>query len=188
MDILQVVNNEPKHSSSKLIIFLMLILVIIVVGIIYWFFRPQTQKLSVEKPALQTQQKYANIQQIDTNNKFYFPPADLPWEDKVEVNQYTFQTVSPTAGQVVREYISKKSLTDNFSIYKKYFTTKGWTVSAPINETDHKSLFSQTDDKQVSISIDFSKNTKGQTVVRLMDTFVALRATASTTATSTLSR
>ena len=90
-------------------------------------------------------------------------PSGLPLEAVILQN---YSTINPNGQALaVHEFISKKTLTQNFAIYKSALPAAGWTLSNIINNSDQKIISAQKGKTQLRVRI--YPNTSKQTVVSL---------------------
>jgi hypothetical protein len=93
-------------------------------------------------------------------------PANIPWEQGVQIIQ-NFTSKDPSTGktQSTRIYVSGKTLAQNFSIYQKYLSDNGWTLTNSVDQPTIKNLdaskgsvrlditIAQGDKKQVTVNV-----------------------------------
>jgi flagellar basal body-associated protein FliL len=122
-----------KKQNMKKIIWIALA-VVIVVGLGIWLF---AMRSTTKEPGTglgsETQTKAAvqSVPQINVNNsqlpnKF---PTDVPLEAKAAVTQNFNATNATGMYQATREFISQKTMGDNFTLYKAALKKVGWTVT-----------------------------------------------------------
>ncbi|MCL5666265.1 MAG: hypothetical protein M1383_00615 [Patescibacteria group bacterium] len=93
-------------------------------------------------------------------------PANLPWEKNAEILQ-NYEVTNPVTGQrqSTRVYVSKKTLAENLSVYKKYLESNGWAQTAPPMDTDNlKALSADKNGGHLDIIISYNTTTKQNTV------------------------
>lgn len=84
-------------------------------------------------------------------------PTDLPLETGAKVTQnYTATTVSGVM-QSTRVYETKKTLDENYKIYKDYLKKASWSIENDINEATRKILVASKGDSQMTIVMNKSE-------------------------------
>lgn len=86
-------------------------------------------------------------------------PTDIPLEEGALFLRNEILTIDGGKEvQNVRMYYSKKSVKENFDIYKKYLTDNDWTIRLEENQTDFATLLAEKEDKKGNMNISISKN------------------------------
>jgi hypothetical protein len=80
-----------------------------------------------------------------------FWPANLPLEAGATMLQNYQQDVEAKQ-QGTKQFLSQKTLTENFELYKKYLSDNNWQVSATIDQAGIKYLSAQKDNIFFSIT------------------------------------
>ncbi len=97
-------------------------------------------------------------------------PANLPWEKGATILQ-NFTAKDPVSGktQSTREYVSAKSLDDNFSVYQKYLKDNGWTVVSGISQPTIKNLSAAKAGARLDVTISKTPDNKVTVIVSYVD-------------------
>ncbi len=95
-------------------------------------------------------------------------PAGLPLEAGATITQ-NYTTTNPNGLPLaVREFISKKTLAENLTIYKTSLTDAGWTISNVVNDPTIKII--EAKKGAVSVRILIHTNDKNQVIVSIQAT------------------
>ena len=157
-------NDNPKFIPVIIILFG------VAVGIfIYIWNSSKNPKAVVEEPKQEFERK---AEQFGAEILPQGLPTDLPIEDgSVVVSNEIVKVTTPDGKQeeqVVRAYLSAKTVEENLKIYKDYVLAKGWQVSGEINVSKDLMIFLSYDPKNPTqpIKFEFVKNsmTKDVTV------------------------
>lgn len=137
---------------SKLQTFLVLIAVVILAFLGYKYYQQSNQK-EVLPPLPEPKVMVDSVPSEKLPDRF---PANFPLEKNVPVNaNYTAQAEG--AFQATRQFVSSKTLTENFKIYNDYLKKDGWTVGAALDQETIKSIFATKG--RASVTITMSQNT-----------------------------
>lgn len=86
-------------------------------------------------------------------------PENLPLEDGVVLaRNENITTPDSKEVQGVRIYYSKKTVSQNFEIYKKYLKENGWLVMVEQNSKDFALLLAEKEGDKGNFKISISKN------------------------------
>lgn len=86
-------------------------------------------------------------------------PENLPLEkDVVLARNENITSPQGTEIQGVRTYYSKKTVSENFEIYKKYLKDNGWYIAVEQNTKDFALLLAEKEGNKGNFKISISKN------------------------------
>jgi hypothetical protein len=75
-------------------------------------------------------------------------PANLPIEPGATLTQ-NYTTTNPAGNLLaVREFVSKKTMAENFALYKNFLITNGWSITFTLDAADQKVLNAQKENIQ----------------------------------------
>lgn len=143
---------------NKLQIFLIVIVVAFLAFLGFRYYQEQKEILPpVEEPKVVVD----NVPTEELPQRF---PANFPIEKNVPVNaNYTAQAEG--AFQSTRQFISTKSVAENFKIYNDFLKKDGWTIQAVLDQENIKSIFAQKSERySVTVTINKSDSTSEVTV------------------------
>ena len=144
----------PSSQSQKKLLPLVLFLVLVIVAIIgYFAFKHYNKE---EAPLPPVEKPEFSILPVPTEtlpDKF---PADFPLEKNVPVNaNYNAQTEG--AFQSTRQFVSQKTLAQNYTLYTDYLKKDGWTIEAALDQETVKAIFASKG-SNMSVTINISRN------------------------------
>lgn len=150
----------PLKNQQKLI-YLIVILAVVVAAV--WFLKKQRVPPPGSEPAKQTTPAVIReaLPQEQLPKNF---PADFPLipAEKTEIVQNDNVTVEGKQ-QGRRQFVSDKTLEENYQLYKDYMQKTAWLILSDINEPDYKSLIGRQGSQVLSVSI--SKNAESGGVI-----------------------
>jgi len=86
-------------------------------------------------------------------------PTNLPFEEGAPLARNEIVKVDGgVETQYVRTYYSKKSVKQNFDIYKKYLTDNGWTIILEQSDKNYATLLAQKDGSKGVFNVGISQN------------------------------
>lgn len=86
-------------------------------------------------------------------------PSNLPLEEGAVLMRNEIVTVPPgNEVQSVRTYLSKESVADNTTIFRKYLKDNGWLIVIDQNNQDFGLLMAEKPDKKGTFKFSVSKN------------------------------
>lgn len=90
-------------------------------------------------------------------------PANFPLEKNVPVNtNYNAQTDG--AFQSTRQFVSKKTLAQNYSLYTDYLKNNGWTIETTLDQEAVKSIFASKGGTSVTVTMSHNESVAENTV------------------------
>ena len=149
-------------SSSKTLLTIILVVLIGVGGYFYYkmFFAPTLPETVQEAP-----KEYSRTsEKFDSSILPQGLPEDLPVEEGGVVVSNEIVKISNPYGkeeeQVVRSYLSTKTIKENVEIYKNYIVNKKWILSGEVEPSKDLSIFLGQDPQKPNerIKFEFSKN------------------------------
>jgi hypothetical protein len=154
--------SEIKLSSklSALLIVGAILLVAVICGGYFWLYYKEIK----EKPPSVLLQKKAGIKQIPLNELPRLLPPDIPLEKNALILQNYSQVIG-NREQATRQFLSSKSLKENFEIYQNYLKNKNWSIISTVDGPDLKSLAARKERPPDVISITISKNKQTNQVI-----------------------
>lgn len=103
------------------------------------------------------------VDQVDSNQLPDRFPANFPLEKNVPINaNYTAQAEG--AFQSTRQFISNKSLAENYKLYSDYLKKDGWKIEATLDEATVKSIFATKGRASVTVTMSQNTTTRESTV------------------------
>lgn len=131
------------------------------------FYYPQLKGLVIKTTPAPT----PKIEVITAENGKLPPdlPKDIVFEKNVQVLLSTYTkpfTYAPAIYQIQSQFsfVSKKSLSENYSLYTRYFKDNKWQVADSTNESDLKRLTAIKDSDKISVTMSTNSLTKENTV------------------------
>ena len=115
---------------------------------------PSSQQQATESPV---------ISQVDTSKLPDSFPTDIPLESGAKVEQNYNASVSGKI-QATRIFVSAKSLSENFTLYKTWLTKNGWKIDATLDQPSLKVLVASKGSEMINITINANQQTKENTV------------------------
>ena len=85
-------------------------------------------------------------------------PADLPTEEGAPIQRNEVVKISANETQYARNYLSKKTVAENYAIYEKYFNDTGWRITSTSTAETYASLSAQKADTKEVLLVNISKN------------------------------
>lgn len=159
-------------SKKNVIVLLVLILLVVIIVVVAGSGSkkqpavtqtPTTTTKTPPAPAVQTDVKAVAPDSVPSQL-----PANIPWEPGAQILQ-NFEAKDPATGktQSTRVYVSAKTLDANFTIYQKFFSDNGWTVSSTIDQPTIKNFSATKNGSSMSVTIASSngKNTVNVSMV-----------------------
>ncbi len=158
---------NTQNSKS---IFIIVILFLVGLGVVFYMWSTRRKK-----PVVKEEPKIEFSREAEQFGSEVLPqglPEDLPIEEgSVVISNEIVKVTTPdgkTENQVVRAYLSAKTIEENVKIYKDYVLSKGWQVSGEINPSKDLNIFLSSDpnNPKERIKYEFTKNstTKDVTV------------------------
>lgn len=105
----------------------------------------------------------AKITQVDKAKLPEGFPADFPMEKDAQIVSNYNSTKDGTT-QSTREFISKKTLAENYKLYSDYLTKNGWNILNKSDTQALKSLYAKKDNASVTINMNQNPTTKANLV------------------------
>lgn len=145
------------------------VLIAAVLVALFLVYYPQIKKFVVKPTPVPT----PKIEVITTENGKLPPslPKDIVLEKDVRVSQSNYTEPFPygLTGMIYQiqsqfSFASQKSLSENYSLYTKYFKDNKWQVTDSINKNDLKRLSAFKDSDKVSVTMSANSLTKESTV------------------------
>jgi hypothetical protein len=101
-----------------------------------------------------TKQSMPQIKPVDNSKLPSQLPGNVPWEQGAAIRQ-NFEATNPSTGQfqATREYVSKKSLADNATIYKKYLEANSWEIKGTVDQPAVKNFYAVKENSRFDITI-----------------------------------
>ena len=86
-------------------------------------------------------------------------PNNLPLEEGVPlIRNEIVEVKGSTEVQHIRMYYSKKTVKENYNIYKKYLLDNGWKVSLENSQDNFANLIGDKEGNKGTLSVNISKN------------------------------
>ncbi len=101
---------------------------------------------------------------VDLDKKPESFPENIPLEAGANITQNLNATTPTGQFQATRVFETKKSLTENLTIYNEFLKSAGWTTNSTIDTPNHKVVIASLGKKSFQISIDQNKTTQIKTV------------------------
>jgi len=137
---------------------LLVVLVLLVAGFLI-FGSYQTVKIKKpSEPAIQSTSPPESIKQIPPEKLPSFFPAKIPLEKNAQVLQNYSQIIG-NKEQSTRQFISQKSLEENFKLYKKYLIDDKWEIINVTEGAEINSLSAKKAPNNLNITISQNKQT-----------------------------
>jgi hypothetical protein len=154
----ETLNIRNKKVPLGLALFILIVLGFGVWG--YYFIENKKNQNLPTIPSISQKpvSKYTSTQlTLDELKKIL--PAGIPLEPDTQVLQS--QSIKDKEGteQITYQFITKKTLTENFNLYKTYLERNSWKIQNIINEPDIKSISAAKETEKKTINITISKNT-----------------------------
>jgi hypothetical protein len=105
----------------------------------------------------------SNIKPLSVNEWPALLPRDAFLEPDAKILEFYTQTIADKE-EIVLKYVTKKDLSENFILYKKYFDTNRWTIQNLVDEETRKVLSAERGQRQLSVNIN-KDATAGQNIV-----------------------
>ncbi len=103
------------------------------------------------------------VDQVDSTQLPDRFPANFPLEKNVPINaNYTAQAEG--AFQSTRQFISKKTLAENYKLYSDYLKKDGWKIEATLDQEMVKSIFATKGRASVTVTMAQNTTTSESTV------------------------
>jgi hypothetical protein len=142
---------------NKKIIYSFIILIVILAGVGLMYGKVKRGQNVLEEKNIVERQVLPNEQ---LPGEF---PKDFPLESGAQIMQNQNVTVAgKTQGR--RQFVSAKSLDENYQIYKNYMKQTGWEIISDVNEATLKSLIGRQGNQILTVSIG-KNSTSGQVIV-----------------------
>ena len=141
-------NNENEIDIKKVLVFIIVVALIVTAGIVYWTQFRGGQDIVVP----------VDVTNLDENKLPVGIPKDLPMEENAQILQnYEAKEQDSNNLQSTRQYISQKSLQENFDLYKKYLEDNNWVILTATDMDDLKGIMAKNNSGEI-MDITFSKN------------------------------
>jgi hypothetical protein len=157
--------------NKKTIIWIIVVLAVIAVVAAFIVGRQKSQPVSGTQPVSVANHgsKAPALPQITLVSDSQIPtglPDNLPWEKVAQVIQ-NFTSKDPVSGKVqsTRVYVSSKTMAQNLSIYQKYLSDNGWTLTTSAVQPTIENLDANKGSARLDITI--GQPTKGQVTVNV---------------------
>ena len=162
MDNLPETQNLPKEKKIPSGLVLLVLIIIVFCFAVYYLIEEQKNQKLTNIPGLPTANSPSTpnptIKQLSVDKLPPLFPRDILLEKEAEVLQNYSQIVG-NKEQDTRQFVSQKSLSNNFQIYKKYLTDKKWTIISIIDKPELKSLSAKRGLVFLSITLIINKKT-----------------------------
>lgn len=142
---------NPFEGKKTYQVFLVIGLIAVVVVAVLTIIKMK-QKTTPEKKEITVKTKDYNPEELP--DKF---PKEIPLEKDATVIINNDTTSSIGHFSAIRRFESKKTLQDNFDLYKDFFNKNGWTIANTV-DTENLKIINASKDK-MSVRIDINKNT-----------------------------
>lgn len=91
-------------------------------------------------------------------------PVNVPEEEGAEISQNYNASAVDGSFQATREFVTKKSLAENLTIYTEYLKRDGWIVKSTIDGKSYKMVSGSKDKQEIQVSIGENSATNIKTV------------------------
>ncbi len=105
----------------------------------------------------------AKITNLENTSLPEFFPAEIPLENGAEITQ-NYNAEKDGQMQATRKFISKKTLQENFDLYKSWMDKNSWQVVSSIDGEETKNLSAKKDGSSLSVNISVNSYSKKVTV------------------------
>lgn len=140
--------TKPSKNIFIILGAVVVLATLLFLGIKYFFNEKEVIVPVEEKPEV-------TISPVEAQNLPEKFPANFPLEKDVPINA-NYNAEASGSFQSTRQFISKKTLAENYKLYTDYLKKDGWTITATLDTEDVKSIFAQKG--RVSITITMNKN------------------------------
>lgn len=157
--------NQNVGGNKKLRNILSIILVVLIIALSVWVyvFYSNTQEVAQEEPKSEVA-----IEQVSPDKLPEKFPADIPLESGAKIMQNYNATAPDGRVQATRTFESKKTLDENFEIYKTAFSKNDWVISNTVEDQSNvKAIFASKDNDSVRGQVIIRENAPTQT--RIVD-------------------
>jgi hypothetical protein len=149
----------------KKVLIVLLVVVVIVVAVLLLAGGPKKTGLNTTSSPTPTKSYVAVIKTVDNAKLPEGLPAGLPIEAGATITQ-NYTTVNPAGLPLsVREFISKKTLAENATIYKASLLAASWTITNTVNDATIKII--EAKKGKINVRILIHTNDKNQVVVSI---------------------
>jgi hypothetical protein len=173
------VSKEPSHAGTVILI------ILVIIGIFVTVYLDNIKNLykkvgtTVEPPkdylSLADQGRTIDLPENKLPDKF---PKDFPIEARAKVISNTkYNTINSVSGdtksdqsQSTREFLSKKTIEENYSIYKNYLNTNKWVLKDSFYQPTMAVISAEKGNLSLFISIN-KDSTTGQALVGIRITY-----------------
>lgn len=127
-------------KNQKYSIAIILVIVLVVIAVAWFITGKNNTKQSQEQPNNQAASRF-QTRSVDSAKLPANLPADLPLEKDARIvgNHEVADAESGTV-QSDRSYATRKTLAENFTIYKSYLDKNGWEILTILDQPDYKML------------------------------------------------
>jgi hypothetical protein len=136
-----------KNKSLYLLLGVLVLVVVVLVAVS----KNRTAKAPAESPQAQSQQKPSSeqpkavpVQAVDVGKLPQEFPSDIPLEAGAQVTLNYNATNAAGNFQASREFISKKTVAENYALYQKVLKDNGWTITGTQENTPAGNLIFAT--------------------------------------------
>lgn len=172
-------NLLENQISSRVVIVILIVFTLLIIEC-YWLGEQKNKSLSIISPLSQKSPSKYTIKPLTFDELKKLLPYKFPLEQNVQiVRSFKEVNIDRSNGtvQINYQFVSKKTPTENFNLYKTYLERNNWKLQNIINETDIKSLSAAKEAEQKKINITISKNIlTGQNIIdiSLIHSFIAV--------------
>lgn len=157
-------HTKPPHP--KLLIVLAVVIVILASGI-YWAQKKKGQgPISPPSTSQKTTTPTYTTKLLSSTDITKLLPINLPLEKDAQVLQSSQVIDKEGTEQINYQFVTQKTLAENFNLYKNYLVNNGWKIQNTLNNQDLKSISATKETEKKTINITVSKNTlTGENIV-----------------------
>lgn len=151
-----------QDSIKKILVGLIMIIAFAIgLTMIIALFIGDSERHSSKQSTPKTLAEKTKVAESQLPDKF---PADLPIEANAEITQNYNASTEDGRFQATRTFETKKTLSENLSIYRQYLNNNGWAVESTVDEPTYKKISGSKGIQVLQISLSENANTRVKTV------------------------
>lgn len=142
--------------SKKVILVIILIVLLAVVILVVTGMNkatPAPQPVKSSQTNVTTAPAPVKLTEVDKTKLPDRFPADVPIEAGATITLNYNAVNAKGLFQASREFVSKKSMADNFTLYQKALTASGWTITSAMDQPNQKIILATKGANNLNIRI-----------------------------------
>lgn len=140
-----------------------LVLALIVAAVLYFNMQNNKKDVAMNTNVPEKTKEIVKTD-VETNKSPEKFPTDIPIESGATITQNYNATAPDGRFQATRAFTSKKTLGENYALYKEWMNSNGWTIASSVDQPTYKMVSGTKGKQTLQASISENSSTKEVTV------------------------